>query len=319
MVDVAGIFLGAVGPTVAIAAIGYLLSVTRGVDPRPLNTVVVYVFAPALVFHSLAVTELGSTTLVRLTVGIVAFTLAMWAVAEAFGRVVGETEPILSALVLVAIFSNAGNLGIPVSDFAFGDVGRQTAVVFLSVQSVLVYTVGVYAASRSGGEAGAVGVRRVFALPLVYAVLAALGARALDVVPATGSAGMEALKLVGDASIPVMLLVLGIQLARTDTGAAVARSWSATALRLGIAPLVGLGVALALGFQNPTVARVFVLETAMPAAVTPVILVTEFAADARSGTVTVPEYVSTCVLVTTLLSIPLLTLFIAVLQSGAVL
>ncbi|WP_336036478.1 AEC family transporter [Halobacterium yunchengense] len=318
MVDVLGIFLGAVGPTVAIAAVGYALSAFRGVDPRPLNTVVVYVFAPALVFHSLAVSEFGAATLVRLAVAVVAFTLAMWVVAEGFGRAVGEREPLLSALVLVAIFSNAGNLGIPVSDFAFGPVGRQTAVVFLSVQSVLVYTVGVYAASRSGGDAGRSGVRRVFSLPLVYAVAAALAARALGVVPDPASASMEAVQLVGDASIPVMLLVLGIQLARTDTGAAVSESASATALRLGVAPVVAVGVAFAVGFQSPTVARVFVLEAAMPAAVTPVILVTEFAADARTGAVTVPEYVATCVLVTTLLGVPYLTALIAVLQSGAV-
>ncbi|MFB6268848.1 MAG: AEC family transporter [Halobacterium sp.] len=318
MVDVAGIFLGAVGPIAAIAAVGYLLSRTQGVDPRPLNTAVVYVLAPALVFHSLAVTSLDASTLLKLAAGIVLFTGAMWVVAEGFGRATGGREPMLSALVLVAIFSNTGNLGIPVSDFAFGDVGRQTAVVFLSVQSVLVYTVGVYVASRSGGEAGLSGVRRVFRLPLVYAVVAALAARALGVVPPVDNAGMEALKLVGDASIPVMLLVLGIQLQRTDTGTAVSRSWSAVALKLGLAPLVGVGVALAVGFADPTVARVFVLETAMPAAVTPVILVTEFAADVREAGVSVPEYVSTCVLVTTLLSVPLLTLLIAVLQSGVI-
>jgi predicted permease len=316
MVDVAGIFLGAVGPTVAIAAVGYLLSRTQGVDPRPLNTAVVYVLAPALVFHSLAVTSLSASTLLRLSAGILAFTGAMWVVTEAFGRATGGTEPMVSALVLVAIFSNTGNLGIPVSDFACGDVGRQTAVVFLSVQSVLMYTVGVYVASRSGGERGFSGVERVFRLPLVYAVIAALAARALGVVPTAGNAGLDALKLVGDASIPVMLLVLGIQLQRTDTGTAVSRSWSAVALKLGVAPLVGVAVALAVGFANPTVARVFVLETAMPAAVTPVILVTEFAADVRSGGVSVPEYISTCVLVTTLLSVPFLTLLIAVLRSG---
>jgi predicted permease len=318
MADLAGIFLGAVGPIVAIAAVGYALDTAKDVDPEPLNTAVLYVLAPALVFHSLAVTELDAGTLARLAVGVVAFTVAMWAVAELVGRATGEQEPILSALVLVAIFSNSGNLGIPVSDFAFGDVGRQTAVVFLSVQSVLMYTLGVYAASRSAGSAGLVGLRRVFRLPLVYAVLAALAARALGVVPAADTAAMESLQLVGDAAIPVMLLVLGIQLARTDTGAAVTRTWSATALRLAVAPAVGLGVALLLGFQNPDVARVFVLETAMPAAVTPVILVTEFAADAQEGGLGVPQFVSTSVLVTTLLSVPALTVLIAVLRSGVV-
>lgn len=316
MVDLLGIFLSAIGPIVAIAGVGYLLAIVKNVDPEPLNTAVVYVLAPALVFHSLAVTELAAATLARVVLGVVSFTAVMWIVAESVGRVSGEEEPTLSALLLIAIFCNSGNLGIPVSDFAFGDIGRQTAVAFLSVQAVLIYTVGVYLASRSGGTTGLAGIRRVFGIPLVYAVVAALAARAVGIVPSPDSAGMEALQLVGDSAIPVMLLILGVQLARTDTGTAVSQAWKGTVLKMGVAPLVGLGVALVLGFDHPTVARVFVLETAMPAAVTPVVLVVEFAADRRVGEVSVPEYVSTSVLVTTLVSIPVVTGVIALLQSG---
>ncbi|OLZ42272.1 permease [Natrinema saccharevitans] len=318
MADLLAIFGSAIGPIVAIAAVGYVLATVKAVDPEPLNTAVVYVLAPALVFHSLATTELEAATLVRVTVGIGVFTAAMWAVAELAGRAVGEREPALSGLVLVAIFTNSGNLGIPVSDFAFGPVGRQTAVLFLSVQSVLMYTVGVYVASRSSGSAGLEGVRRVFYIPLVYAVAAALGARALGVVPPADTAAMETLRLVGDASIPLMLLILGIQLARADTASAISRAWPATALKTVVAPVVGLGVAVLIGFENPTVARVFVLETAMPAAVTPLVLVIEFADGARTEGILVSEYVSTCVLLTTLLSVPILTGLIALLQSGVV-
>ncbi|WP_408959885.1 AEC family transporter [Natrinema sp. 74] len=323
MADLLSIFASAVGPIVAIAGVGYVLATVKEIDPEPLNTAVVYVLAPALVFHSLATTNLEAATLVRVTVGIAVFTAVMWLIAELAGRAVGEREPALSGLVLVAIFCNSGNLGIPVSDFAFGEVGRQTAVLFLSVQSVLMYTVGVYVASRSSGSAGLEGVRRVFYIPLVYAVVAALGARALALVPPADTAAMETLQLVGDASIPLMLLILGIQLARSDT-AAVSRAWPAMALKLGVAPVVGLGVVLGLdtvlgaGFQNPTVARVFVLETAMPAAVTPLILVIEFAGNTRSDGVLVSEYVSTCVFLTTVLAIPALTGLIALLQSGIV-
>ncbi|MFC6768993.1 AEC family transporter [Natrinema soli] len=319
MADLLGIFGSAIGPIVAIAAVGYVLATVKEIDPEPLNTAVVYVLAPALVFHSLAVTELEAATLLRVTVGIGLFTAAMWGIAEVAGRAIGEREPALSGLVLVAIFCNSGNLGIPVSDFAFGEVGRQTAVLFLSVQSVLMYTVGVYVASRSSGSAGLEGVRRVFYIPLAYAVIAALLARALDIVPPADTAAMETLQLVGDASIPLMLLILGIQLARADTASAASRAWPATALKMGLAPVVGLGIALLIGFENPTVARVFVLETAMPAAVTPLILVIEFAGSARSEGVLVSEYVSTCVFLTTVLAIPVLTVLIAILQSGVIL
>ena len=314
-----GIFASAILPVVAIAGVGFVLGRLKDVEPRPLNTVTVYVLAPALVFHSLAVSDLSGGSVARIVVGVVAFTVLMAAVGEGVGRLADGADPLVGALVLVAAFGNSGNLGIPVSDFAFGEVGRQTAVLWMSVQSVLLYTLGVYVASRSGGASGLAGLGEVLRIPLVYAVLAALAARALGVVPPADSAGMEALGLVGDSAIPVMLLILGLQLARTNYGPALSGATTATALRLGVSPFVGLGVALALGFEDPTVARVFVVECAMPAAVTPVILTVEFAADSRAAGVTVPEYVSTCVLVTTLLSVPLLTGLIALLQSGLVL
>lgn len=313
------IFASAILPVVAIAAVGFALGRLKDVDPKPLNTVTVYVLAPALVFHSLAVSDLSGGAVLRIVVGVVAFTTLMALVGEAVGRFIEAPEPMVGALVLVAAFGNTGNLGIPVSDFAFGGVGRQTAVLWMSVQAVLLYTVGVYVASRSGGTSGLAGVGKVFHIPLIYAVAAALLARTLGVVPPAESAGMEAVGVVGDSAIPVMLLILGLQLARTNYGPALSQATTATALRLGVSPLVGVGVALAVGFENPTVARVFVIECAMPAAVTPVILTVEFAAESRAAGVSVPEYVSTCVLVTTLVSVPLLTGLIALLQSGLIL
>ena len=312
------IFASAILPIVALAGVGFLLGRTKPIDPGPLNTVVVYVLAPALVFHSLATTDLGGGTLARVVAGVTVYTVVMILVAEGVGRLFGRTDPLLSALVLVSAFPNSGNYGIPVSEFAFGATGRSTAVLYLATQSVLVYTVGVYVASRGGGASGFAGVKRAFKIPLVYAVLAALAARWLGVVPPDTTTAMATLKLVGDASIPVMLLILGIQLARTDYGAALRQAGTANVLKMVVAPVVGIGVALAVGFEDPTVAKVFALECAMPAAVTPLILVAEFAGGEQVGGVDVAEYVSTVVLTTTLVSVPLLTVFIALLDAGLV-
>ncbi len=311
------IFASAILPIVLIAAVGVLLGRVRDVEPGPLNTAVVYVLAPALVLHSLMATELGGGTLLKLAAAVTAFTLGMAAIVELSGRLLGVDDATLSALVLVATFPNAGNYGIPVSDFAFGTVGRGVAVLYVAVQAVLMYTIGVYVASRGGGSAGLGAVKRVFRIPLIYAVAVGLLARALDLVPAADSTAMETLQLVGDASIPVMLLILGIQLANTDFGAAVPQITVATVGKMLVAPAVAVGVALLLGFDEPTVARTFVLESAMPAAVTPLMLLIEFADDVEVGGVSAPEFVSTVVAVTTVLSVPLLTLLISVLQSGA--
>jgi hypothetical protein len=315
-----GVFASAVLPVVAVACVGFALARLRDVDPEPLNTAVVYVLAPALVFHSLATTDLGGGTLARLAGAVGAYHLGMLAVSEVAARVAGVDEPVRSALVLTATFPNSGNYGIPLSAFAFGAVGRSTAVVFLAVQSVLVYTVGAYVAARSGGDGGLAGLRQVVRLPLVYAVVAALAARAAGVVPPEASTVMTTTRLVGDAAIPVMLLVLGIQLANTDYGAALSRVPVPTVLKTGVAPAVGLAVALAVGLGagpggDPAVARTFVLETATPAAVTPLVLVGEFGGDA-DGPVGVVEYVSATVLVTTLVSVPVLTALVALLRAG---
>lgn len=317
MSSLLSIFTSAILPIATIAAVGFVLGRTQDVDPGPMNTAVVYVLAPALVFHSLAVTDLSGSALVRVAGGLTAFTLAMIAIGEVVGRLVGVDEPFRSALVLVAAFPNSGNYGVPLSSFAFGATGRSTAVLYMSVQGVLIYTVGIYIASRSGGKRGMAGVRRVFTVPLVYAVVAALAARWLGVVPPADGTLMQTTKLVGDSAIPVMLLILGVQLARTDYGAALSKVGTASALKMAVAPVVGAAIALALGFDDPTVARVFVLECAMPAAVTPMILLLEFGDDRGSG-LTVGEYVSTAVMVTTLLSVPILTAVIAVLESGLV-
>jgi predicted permease len=310
------IFATAILPIVTLAGVGVVLGYRRDVDIGPLNTVTVYVLVPALVFHSIATATLAEATLARIGVATAAYMLVMLVVAEGVGRLLGAQEPVLSALVLVSVFPNSGNYGIPLSEFAFGADGRSTAVLYLTVQIVVVYTVGIYVAGRSGGSRGREGMKRALEIPLVYAVVAAVLARWVGVVPPADGTAMETLALVGNASIPLMLLILGVQLADTDYGAAFSRVGPAVVLKMGVAPVVGVGIALLVGFRNPTVARTFVLECATPAAITPLLLVVEFGGESAGDGLSVAEYVSTAVLVTTVLSVPLLTVLIAALENG---
>jgi hypothetical protein len=316
-VSLLSIFATAILPIVAIAAAGFGLGRVKGVDAGPLNTVIVYVLVPALVFHSMATTQLGGRTLLAVGVGVFAFTTVMTLVAEGVGRLIGETEPLLGTFVLVSVFANGGNYGIPVAEFAFGATGRSTAVVYIVAQSVVMYTLGVYLAARGNGQNWTQGVRTVFSIPLVYAVVAAIAARWLGLLPPADAASMETLKLVGDSAIPLMLLILGVELADTEYGSALRRVSPAAGLKLFVAPVVATGIALAIGFQNQTVARVFILECAMPTAVTTLILTGEFAGGLPDG-LDPAEFASTTIFLTTLVSVPLLTAWIALLESGVI-
>ena len=308
----------AILPVLSVAAVGFALGKTREIDVQPLSTVTIYVLTPALIVHSIATSEMSGGLAARIVLGVLAFSVVMILLSEIVGRLLGESEPVLGALVLSSSFANAGNYGIPLAAFAFGTTGRSTAVMFIAAQSVVMYTVGVFVASR-GTEASTLdAATEVFRLPLVYAVLAAWAARWVGVVPATDTAAMETLQLVGDASIPVMLLMLGIQLANTRHGATLSRVGVATSLKLFVAPAVGVGIALLFGLTaDTTVARVFVLECATPVAVTPLLLTIEYDTGDSEG-LSAPEYVSTAIFVSTVASVVTLTALIALLESGAV-
>jgi len=314
MAGVTSVFVSAVLPVLAIAGAGYLLRRARPVDVEPLNAVTLYVFLPALAAHSLLSSELGGD-LLRLLVAILVFSAVTFAIALAVGRAIGESGSRLSALVFVAALPNVGNFGIPVSTFAFGALGGTVAVMFTVVQGVLNYTAGVYVAAWGTGEAWRARMGRVFRLPLVYVVVLAVAVRAAGGVPPADGTAMQTLELVGNASIPTFLLVLGIQLAETEPAAALRETVPAIGLRFLVAPVVGVGVALLVGFGDPAVARTFVLLTAAPAAITPLVLLVEFAGDSDRSP-TAPEYHGTAVFVSTLLSIPVVTGVIVLLRSG---
>ncbi|MFB6156819.1 MAG: AEC family transporter [Haloferacaceae archaeon] len=310
-------FTSAILPILAVMGVGYVLARALDPDVAGLNAVALYAFLPALVFHSLATTDLGGGTLVRIFAGVGAFVFGMMLVAEATGRLLGVEEPFRSVDVLASAFPNAGFYGIPLAEFAFGPVGRTTAVLYITALAFLMYTVGVYVASRGGGTGGARAVGEVFRLPLVYAIAAALLARALGVVPPEGGTAMATVAMVGNASIPLMLVIVGIQLAGLDRAVA-PRVVAPTALKLLVAPVVGLAVALAVGFENVDVARVFVLLCATPVALVPLSLTISYSDDPSRSGVAASEHLTTVIFVSTLASVPVLTVLITLLRSGAV-
>jgi predicted permease len=297
-------------PIVALTAIGAAFERWVGLDVESLNTVVLYLLLPALVFHSLLTSTLAGGTTLRLVGGVWAFTAIMLVLAWGVGRLVGASGETLSALVLASAIPNVGNFGIPVSTFAFGPVGRTTAVVFVAAQNVLTLTVGVYIAARGAGTVARGALRRIVEFPLVYAIVLAILVRATVGDPGGGNI-MRTIELTGNASIPLFLIVLGASLVQTDIGATLRSVTPAVGLKLGVAPVIGVLLALALGVDRPAVLRTFVLESAAPVAIMPLSLAIEFTDDGTG-----PAYLSTAILVSAILGIPLAAGLILLLQSG---
>lgn len=306
-------FVSAVLPILAIITLGYVLASGIELDAEPLNTVTLYAFLPALVFHSIATTTLGGGAMLKIFGAVVGFVGVMMIVGEGIGRVLGTPEPFLSATVLAGAFPNAGFYGIPLAEFAFGTIGRTTAVLYITALAVLMYSIGVYVASRAGGRAGIGAVREIFRLPMIYAVLIAFGARIIGIVPPESGTIMTTIGLVGTASIPLMLVVVGIQLAAVEI-TAIVRAIVPTILKLVVAPVIATGLVVAISFENPTVARVFILLCATPVALTPLVLLMAYGDQPEDASAS--EFITTLIAVTTVVSVPVLTGLIALLRSG---
>lgn len=313
------VLMSSILPILAIAGIGYFIGYLWNIDVEPLNTVTLNILVPALVFHSIATSKLSGTSTGYIIIGVLIFIVVMIFSAEAIGRSLGMSEPLLSAFVLICVFPNSGNFGIPLSELAFGSTGRTTAVLFVSIQNILVFTGGVYILSRGLGRNSSEAVYDVLKLPLLYAAIAAFVAKWTNFISFIEPSFLQTIKLVGNAAIPLMLIILGIKLVEMDVKS-YRRVLTPTLIKLGFAPLVGIGVVLWLGFDNQIVARTFVLETAAPSAVLPLILTIEYSKgqSQESDDLTAEDFISAAIFITTIGSILFLTILIAVLKSGVI-
>ena len=301
------VFVDVLLPICVVVLIGFAGRLRFGLDPRPVTRLALYVLSPCLVFSSLVQSEVSAANSVQMALFATATMLSTGLVGLAAAGLRGLDPASRSAHMLVSMFPNAGNLGLAVVGLAFGEAGVQRAVIFFVTSAVVTNSLGVYIAASSAGSRRRA-LRQVASMPQIYALGAALLVRALAL-PITGGAVaplFTAVDLVADATIPVFLLVLGMQL--TEVGGTVGVRdpgvWLATATRLVVAAPIAYGMGRLFALDDLS-ARVGMVEACMPAAVYCVILAYEF--DAQ------PQWVTAVVVTSTLASTVTLTVLLSLL------
>lgn len=299
-----GIFASDILPIFVIAGVGYLLARYAGVQVQTLSRVTFHALAPALVFNILTTSTLSSFEFGRMA----AFYGLVAASATAMARLVAIPLRLdrasLSAFLLVVVCSNSGNYGLPVALLAFGREALTFASVYFVSSAIFSYTGGVLLAA-SGRRSIPQALRGVLRVPAVYgAVAAAITIAAGLHVP---DAIARPMALLSDAALPMMVLVLGMQLERATWPDRPDMVIAASLLSLVATPLAAFGIAHLLGLRGAAL-QAGVLQASMPAAVVTTILALEFNV--------APNFVTSVVCVTTLLSPFTLTVLIAYLQKA---
>ena len=214
----------------------------------------------------------------------------------------GLERKALSSFLLVVLFSNSGNYALPLILFAFGSEALAHASVYFVTSAILVYSVGVFIAARGGQDLGGAA-RRLLSVPALYALAAAGLLSLFHLTPP--KTVMRPVGMLSDATLPMMILILGMQLKRAVVPNRPRVVGAAVALSLIVCPIIGFALALLLGFSGAARAAAITLAS-MPAAVVTTVLALEFDLDS--------SFVTSTVFVSTLLSPLTLVPIIAWLQ-----
>lgn len=183
------------------------------------------------------------------------------------------------------VFGNTGNVGLPVALFAYGEHGLALAMVIFAVMAVLSFTVGIYMVAGVGrpGE--------VLKQPLVYAsvlggLFSVMGWDVPDWV-------LNSLSLAGQLAIPLMLLTLGVSIARLEPRA-IGLTGLISAVKFAGTAAIAVGVARVFGLGEVETGSL-VLQLVMPVAVTNYLIAARYERE--------PDTVAGLVVVSTILSV----------------
>ena len=295
------IFVNNILPAFLVMAAGVLLDRGLQVDKKSLSRMALYVLTPCLVFSMILQSTVEASTFGLMILFVVVTTVVMCAIALLAGRLLRWPNRSADALVLSVAFVNSGNLGLSVILFSYGQVGLELASAFFVASVISCNTVAGFFAARSGGGARRA-MLKVLRLPSLYAFLVALLLRSLSI--ELPEVLLKATSLAASASVPVMLMMLGLQLSQTRLGGRYKEVSLGVVLRLVVGALAALGLAPVMGLRG-LAGKVAIVEASMPTAVSSLLMAIEFDGDA--------EYVSSVIFGSTLLSALTLTVLLSLL------
>lgn len=215
-------------PLVAIVSIGYFYARKVSISMEVSNKINIDVFVPALIFsvlsdqsfdilkyQSLAV----ATFVVVLGSGLLLLPLCRWLNIQA------------KTLLPPMMFSNTGNLGLPLMVLAFGEQALPAAVVLFIIENGLHFTVGLYILDHKTNPLS------VLKMPMIAATILGLVVSGLHLsIPQVIATPID---MLGKISIPLMLFALGVRMTQVDFSAWKIGFWGAI-----LAPLSGIAIAL---------------------------------------------------------------------------
>lgn len=217
-------------PLFAVVVCGYLYGRYKKPDMALANQLNMDIFVPALVFFVLSDKSFDLLKFQSLAIGAVLVMLGsgllLWPACKLL-KVRAKT------FLPPMMFSNSGNLGLPLIILAFGEQALPAAIVLFIMEMTLHFTVGIYIMDHRTNPL------RLIRMPIMIATIAGLGWSSFSLpMPAPISVSLD---MLGQISIPLLLFALGVRLTSVDFSA-----WRIGVSGAILCPAAGILMALAL-------------------------------------------------------------------------
>lgn len=241
-------------PIFAIVAAGYLYARLKKPDITFANQLNMDVFIPALLFSVLSSKSFDIAAYQQIALGALVIIIGSGLLALPIAKL---AKVPVKTFVPPMMFTNSGNMGLPLAVFAFGEQALPAAVVLFIVENGLHFTLGTYIMDHRAHWLD------VLRIPMVVATLAGIAFSLSGwVLPQPVNVTIE---MLGQVSIPLLLFSLGVRLINVDI-----KDWRIGLLGAVVCPVSGLVIAwLLLQFMDlpPLQASLLLIFGALPPAV----------------------------------------------------
>lgn len=286
-------------PIFSIFIVGFIAQKILQFDIQNLSKMSLYVLSPFLAFRTFYTHEL-SIDYIYFTFYIFGLCLSLVAIISLWSKLMNYSESVRCGMILSSCFMNNGNYGVPVILVFFGAQGFDLAIILLVLQQFVMSTIGIYYAAKGGdrnkgNEEHAVkyALIRVIKMPVAYGALLGLLLQLIHF-PLSDSI-MTSISMIGDSSVVVVMIILGMQLAMIRIREIDVPKLSISLLvKMVISPLIAYCLVFFLPIPE-TYKMILIILAAMPAAANTTLQAVFFN--------TQPKLVSSATFISTLLSL----------------
>lgn len=198
-------------PIFSIFVVGFISQKIIHFDIPNLSKMSIYVLSPFLAFKTFYSYQISIDYLYYFGyIYLLCFALVL--LASIAAKIFHYDEQTRCGMILGSCFMNNGNYGTPVVLVFFSAAGFDLAIIMLVLQQVVMNTVGTYYATK-GSSRKIIGssVRHALKMPTAHGALLGVLFQLLHI-PLSESL-YRSISMVGDASIVVIMVILGMQLA----------------------------------------------------------------------------------------------------------